>query len=416
MTQTIGDLVADCLRAVGARRVFAALGAPNFSFTQLEIIVVANDELARHLCDADGFMHQSIGVSLFSDGRLRLSSSPGEEVATIEIVPNEIPVAVATWSLGRQTSAIEIDCGDFNTPLAEPQQALQVQKNDRLVRLGAEFSQLRLAIVAGAKISGHIDEVWAAAQRSGAIIYATVDAVGALASSHPLWGGVIGLQSHDEQQLDDVDVVIAVGCDGDDGIFTDHTVVELEPAHLAFFALDWPEKKPSTITDEQREQFSAAVQQWRSDSNIPLHPVRALSDLFEVVGENGIALSDPVQKIWCARMLSTPHRMAMPRFFSPYFSIAAAIVAAMDGEKFIGITTMNDEFSEQLLQFAAQRNLSIVIERWGVNEQLCESKEHRAQLVQALNDEGVHVLSCAVRNGDDELVSIFGPFLAAPMF
>ncbi|MEY4130025.1 MAG: Thiamine pyrophosphate enzyme central domain [Actinomycetota bacterium] len=422
MSQTVGDLLAECLQAAGAKRVFVSSGAPTLSWSPLEVIAVSNNEMAQVFCDADGFINKSLGVALFSDGRLRLSSSPGEPVVPIEIGPADIPVAIATWSLGRQTSAIEIECGDFSAELPEPHQALQLQQNDRLVRLGAEFADVAMAIVAGFGSSEHADAVWNAAQRTGAKVFATIESVGAIVRSHPLWGGVVGLQFDDYQLLNASDVVIAVGCDGDDVLFSDLTVIEIESAHLDFLGLDWP--TPSSMKGEESQSLaiSEVIQARRKDLATPLHPVRAFADCFEVI-DDAIAIDDPWLKAWCARMVSSPRQLFMPRFFSPYFSLAAAIVSALDGKRIVGICTTIDEFSQECLQFAAQRNLNVTIEYWqfddmqnqddtqvdGSYAEVIESSAHRSQLVQALNEGGLQVLSCVVRRDDDELIDIFGP-------
>jgi hypothetical protein len=134
-------------------------------------------------------------------------------------------------------------------------------------------------------------------------------------------------------------------------------------------------------------------------------------------------IDDPWLKAWCARMVSSPRQLFMPRFFSPYFSLAAAIVSALDGKRIVGICTTIDEFSQECLQFAAQRNLNVTIEYWqfddmqnqddtqvdGSYAEVIESSAHRSQLVQALNEGGLQVLSCVVRRDDDELIDIFGP-------
>ena len=212
-------------------------------------------ELAVLLADAEGRLAVSPssrpGVALLPGRRLRLSSSPGEEVLAQPVFdPDALPGAIAGWTLDAVHAAVELDIElEFDAPAPPGLEPLALDASATpLVRLSPSMAELSIVLVVGPGVvrAGQVDGVAEAARATGARVVATAGALGVLPLDDPAWRGVVGLQADDRRLagLDDADLVIVSGVDpaeATDVVPPDAQVLEVEPWHLGLMAYTWTE-------------------------------------------------------------------------------------------------------------------------------------------------------------------------------
>jgi len=431
-SESVASLVSRCLRAAGVTRAFAAPGHGLDALEGLAFIPVASEAAAVALADADGRLSVAPdarpGVALLPGRRLRLSSQPGEETAPLSIAIEDLPAAIAGWSLGRVFSAIEIELpGDLLAEAPEGAQPLVLQRSDQLLRLSSGLADFRTMIVVGPGVirEGVGANVADFVTRAGAGAMTTMGAVGVVPFDHPSWCGVVGIQSDDPALggLDACELVIAVGVDDDElgeSLPVDAQLLEVEPWHLPFLATDWPTPDAPASRSSLVEACSAVFGDHRDATTSPLHPVRAVLDVFDAIDSDVQVFADagPVG-FWFARgVVPVPMwRVVVPARASDGFAIAAAIVSALDGNRSVAITMPGGLIEDELLDLAASLNLGIVVEQWGDDVNSGDPSQHRANLVAAMSDSGLSVTGVAVDLGAAaELVDLAGPVVAWPTY
>lgn len=424
-------LVVACLRAAGARRVFVAAGhgldgvVDVLVAERVDVVAVADDAVAAVLADADGALATAPavgpGVALLSGRRLRLTSDPGARVDAIDVGVADVPAAIAGWSLGRARAAAEFVLpADLTGAVDESSQPLVVQRDDRLVRLSPGLAGMRTVLLVGSGVvrDGFAADVAGAAERAGASIVATPGAVGVVSPSHPLWRGVVGVQLDDAigTGLDEAELVIAVGVDDEEpGAMAPDAaqLVDLEPWHLAFLGLDWPEVAAGVAPREFVDDLAAVLEDRRADGTLPLHPVRAALDVLDVVGADArVAVDAGPAGLWFVRGVvpAGAGQVVAPWRVVDGFAAACAVVGALAGASVVGITTPGDPVTPVLLGLAAELGLPVVVEQWGDDVAMGDPSRHRADLVGGLSDRGVHLLGVAVDlAAGAELVELAGP-------
>lgn len=430
-TETVASLVSRCLRAVGATRAFAA---PNHGLDGLEglaLIDVPSDACARILADADGRSAVAPdvrpGIALLSGGILRLSSQPGEIVEPLSVAIEDLPAAIAGWSLGRVLGAIEIEMPtDLSVEVPDGAQPLVLQRSDQLLRLSTSLSEFRTMVVVGPGVvrDGVVDDVAPFVTRIGAGVMVTMGAVGVIPFDHPSWRGVIGLQSEDPSLsgLDACDLVIAVGVDDEElgeSLPVDAQILEVEPWHLPFLATDWPKPEVANVPASSLVDLcSAVLGDHRDEITSPMHPVRAALDVLDVVGTDISVFADAGSVgFWFARGVVpvSAAQVTVPGRSADGFAIASSIVAGLDGSRSIAITTPGSAIENELLDLAASMGIGVIVEHWGDDVAPIEPAAHRATLVAALADSGVSVNGLAVDlSAATELVELAGPIVAWP--
>lgn len=431
-------LVVTCLRAAGARRIFVAAGhgldelVDALVAERVDLVAVADDELASVLADADGALAVAPalgpGVALLSGRRLRLTSDPGAVVDPIDLVVEDVPAAIAGWSLGRARSAVEYALpSGLDAPVDSSLRPLVVQRDDRLLRLSPGLAGLRIVLLVGTGVvrDGAATDVAGGAERTGASIVATPGAVGVVPASHPSWRGVVGVQVDDAigTGLDEAELVIAVGVDDEEpgAMVPDAAqLIDLEPWHLAFLGLDWP--APTGTSDatggaDRRfvDELAALLAAHRADDSLPLHPVRAAIDVLDAVPADArVAVDAGPVGLWFVRgvLPVAAGRAVVPTRVVEGFAAAAAIVGALDGTRVVGLTTPGDPVTPRLLGLASELSLPVVVEQWGDDVAMGDASRHRAELVGALTDGGVHLQGVAVDlAAAAELVELAGPVM-----
>ena len=431
-SESVASLVSRCLRAVGATRAFAAPGHDLDALEGLALIPVASEAAAIALADADGRLSIAPdarpGVALLPGRRVRLSSQPGEETQALSVAVEDLPAAIAGWSLGRVFGAVEIELpSDLFAEAPEGAQPLVLQRSDQLLRLSAGLADFRTMIVVGPGVlrDGAGADVADFVTRSGAGVMTTMGAIGVVPFDHPAWCGVVGIQADDPALggLDECEFVIAVGVDDDElgeSLPVNAQLLEVEPWHLPFLATDWPAIEAKTSQSSLVDACAAVLADYRDTATSPLHPVRAVLDVFDALDPDVQIFADAGPAgLWFARgVVSVPMgRVVVPARSADGFAISAAIVSALDGNRSVAITMPGSSLESELLDLAAALDLGIVVEQWGDDVDGGEPSQHRSNLVAAMNDSGVSVTGVAVDlAAAAELVELAGPVVAWPTF
>ena len=431
-TESVASLVSRCLRAVGATRAFAAPGHGLEVLEGLALIPVATDAAAIALADADGRLSVAPdarpGVALLSGRRLRLSSQPGEETHALSIGIEDLPAAIAGWSLGRVFGAVEFELpSDLFAEAPEGAQPLVLQRSDQLLRLSAGLADFRTMIIVGPGVlrDGAAADVADFVTRIGAGVMTTMGAIGVVPFDHPAWCGVVGVQSDDPALggLDECELVIAVGVDDDElgeSLPMNAQILEVESWHLPFLAIDWPAIEGTAARSSLVDACAAVFGDHREAATSPLHPVRAVLDVFDAIDpEVQVYVDGGPAGFWFVRgVVPVPMgRVVVPAHAADGFAISAAIVSALDGTRSVAITMPGGSLDNELLDLAAALDLGIVVEQWGDDVDGGDPSQHRANLVAAMSDSGVSITGVAVDlAAAAELVDLAGPVVAWPTF
>jgi hypothetical protein len=261
--------------------------------------------------------------------------------------------------------------------------------------------------------------------RTGAGVMTTMGAVGVVPFDHPSWCGVVGVQADDPALggLDACELVIAVGVDDDElgeSLPMNAQLLEVEPWHLPFLATDWPTPDAPASRSSLVEACSAVFGDHREAASSPLHPVRAVLDVFDAIDHDvQVYVEGGPVGFWFARgVVPVPMcRVVVPARASDGFAIAAAIVSALDGNCSVAITMPGGLIEDELLDLAVSLDLGIVVEQWGDDVEGGDPSQHRANLVAAMSDSGLSVRGVSVDlSAAAELVDLAGPVVAWPTF
>lgn len=431
-SESVASLVSRCLRAVGATRAFAAPGHNLEALEGLALIPVATEAAARALADADGRLSIAPdarpGVALLPGRRVRLSSQPGEETQALSIGVEDLPAAIAGWSLGRVFGAVEIELPtDLFAEAPEGAQPLVLQRSDQLLRLSVGLADFRTMIIVGPGVlrDGAATDVADFVTRTGAGVMTTMGAIGVVPFDHPSWCGVVGIQVDDPALggLDACELVIAVGVDDEElgeSLPMNAQLLEVEPWHLPFLATDWPAIESIAAPSSLVEACAAVFGDHREATGSPLHPVRAVLDVFDAIDPDvQVYVDSGPAGFWFARgVVPVPTgRVVVPARAADGFAISAAIVSALDGTRSVAITMPGSSLENELLDLAAALDLGIVVEQWGDDVDGGDPSQHRANLVAAMSDSGLSVTGVSVDlSAAAELVDLAGPVVAWPTF
>jgi thiamine pyrophosphate-dependent acetolactate synthase large subunit-like protein len=431
-SESVASLVSRCLRAVGATRAFAAPGHDLESLEGLALIPVATEAAAIALADADGRLSIAPdarpGVALLPGRRVRLSSQPGEETQALSIGVEDLPAAFAGWSLGRVFGAVEIELpADLFAEAPEGTQPLVLQRSDQLLRLSVGLADFRTMIIVGPGVlrDGAAADVADFVTRTGAGVMTTMGAIGVVPFDHPSWCGVVGIQVDDPALggLDACELVIAVGVDDEElgeSLPMNAQLLEVEPWHLPFLATDWPAIESIAAPSSLVEACAAVFGDHREATGSPLHPVRAVLDVFDAIDPDvQVYVDSGPAGFWFARgVVPVPiGRVVVPARAADGFAISAAIVSALDGTRSVAITMPGSSLENELLDLAAALDLGIVVEQWGDDVDGGDPSQHRANLVAAMSDSGLSVTGVSVDlAAAAELVDLAGPVVAWPTF
>jgi len=285
----------------------------------------------------------------------------------------------------------------------------------------------RTMIIAGPGVlrDGAAADVADFVTRTGAGVMTTMGAIGVIPFDHPAWRGVVGVQADDPALggLDECELVIVVGVDDDElgeSLPMNAQLLEVESWHLPFLATDWPAIESQAVRSSLVEACAAVFGDHRDVATSPLHPVRAVLDVFDAIDPDvQVYVDGGPAGFWFARgVVPVPMgRVVVPARSADGFAISAAIVSALDGTRSVAITYPGSSLENELLDLAAALDLGIVVEQWGDDVDGGDPSQHRANLVAAMSDSGVSVTGVAVDlAAAAELVDLAGPVVAWPTF
>jgi hypothetical protein len=433
--ESLAGLLSRCLRAAGVTRAFRAPGHELPSPAGIEIIDVPDAALAGLLADADGRLTRSPsarpGLALLDGRRIRLSSEPGEEVLAHPVLdPDQLPGAIAGWTVGQVHAALELEIdlelADLAPEGLEP--LTLAPADDRLVTLSPSLASMDTVIVVGSGVvrDAQVAGVAEAARRTGARLVATPGALGVVPLDDPAWHGVVGLQVADASMsgLEGAELVIVAGLDPAEalGVVPDGVqVLEVEPWHLGLMAHHWPDREPGAPDDDRGralvDGLAALAAAGRSSSALPLHPVRAAADLAAVLDPEELLLADPGPAgLWLQRgVVARPAgSVVVPSFPVHGFAAAAALVAGLDRRPAVAVVTSpTDPATDAVLDLAASLGVTLICEVWGAESSWASASEHRERLVGARHEGGVQRLGVPVDlAATRELIELAGPVQA----
>jgi hypothetical protein len=433
--ESLAGLLSRCLRAAGVTRAFRAPGHELPSPAGIEIIDVPDAALAGLLADADGRLTRSPsarpGLALLDGRRIRLSSEPGEEVLAHPVLdPDQLPGAIAGWTVGQVHAALELEIdlelADLAPEGLEP--LTLAPADDRLVTLSPSLASMDTVIVVGSGVvrDAQVAGVAEAARRTGARLVATPGALGVVPLDDPAWHGVVGLQVADASMsgLEGAELVIVAGLDPAEalGVVPDGVqVLEVEPWHLGLMARHWPDREPGAPDDDRGralvDGLAALAAAGRSSSALPLHPVRAAADLAAVLDPEELLLADPGPAgLWLQRgVVARPAgSVVVPSFPVHGFAAAAALVAGLDRRPAVAVVTSpTDPATDAVLDLAASLGVTLICEVWGAESSWASASEHRERLVGARHEGGVQRLGVPVDlAATRELIELAGPVQA----
>lgn len=418
---SVADLLARCLRAAGVTRAFRSDDSTLPALSGIDVIEVGDPVLASLLADADGRLAEPgrthPGLALLPGRRLRLSSSPGEEALAEPVLDASVlPGAIAGWSLNATHAVLELDLDlDLGAPAPPDLEPLVLDQSAvPLVRLSPTLGDLAMMIVVGPGVvrAGEVEGVAEAARRTGARVVATPGALGVLPFDHPAWCGIVGLQADDPRLsgIVDAELVILVGIDPAETVGVvppDVQVLEVEPWHLAFMAHTWPDRQEGSSEVEAEvdgralvEALALIAETGRASLGAPLHPVRALADLFEVVDAETLVLADAgPAALWLGRgvLRRATGTVVIPARPVPGFAVAGGVIAGLDRRSAVAlVTTPVDPVTDALLELAARLDVDVTCAVWSDDVTLTDVADHRGRLVGARHEGGVQRLPVPV--------------------
>lgn len=370
---SVADLLATCLRAQGARRLFG-----DVPLAGLPHIPVADAATARLLADVDGRVGPGAGAALIGS-HLRVSSLVGapSDVVTIED-PAEMPTAIAQWAMTDLYGAVDLDLRfDLSAPAPDGLEPLSLDRRPgRTVTLAPDLASLGVLVLAGPGVvrAGRVPDLQRMAARGGFGVVNTWGAKGVFPWDDPHHFGTAGLQARDFELagLLDAGVIVAVGVDPAEAPadrWAGAQVLEVDPDQLEALTLAW--EAPADVPPPPRlyAELSEAIGPMYRSTSVPLSPARAAAGLAAVRPEGGLVAADPGPAgLWVARAFPTtePGSVVVPATFARGVAAAAALVAALDERPAIAVTAapLTDE-TEAVLDLARSLGVPLVLEVWG---------------------------------------------------
>lgn len=423
MPDTAGALLADCLRALGVRRVF---GRP---LPGLDHVAVDDPALARLLADAAGRLGPGPGVALLPGGRLRLSSRPGSVVEPVTVDdPARLPGLVASWTVGAVHSCVELLLDlDLDAPAGDDLEPVAFEIDGELYSLSPSLADVRLVTLAGPGVvrDGQVEALQHFAAQVGCGVLNTWGAKGVFRWDSPHHLGTGGLQARDLELAGvlDADVVIAVGIDPDE-LPLDRwelgQVLEVEPRQLVALAFTWPEPTGSIARPPLYTELATALAPWYDSDRLPLSPARLARDLSTTRPAGALVAADPGPAgLWIARAFPTtePGSVVVPATRASGFAAAAALVARLDGRDALAVTTAPVEpATDEVLDLAAHLGAAFTVLAWEDDDHRASSGASRrldAVLGGAWSPAAVEVVALPVDlAATDVLVEVAGPVIA----
>lgn len=423
---TIGELLGQCLRVVGANRVFGSSASGISGVAGLGHVRVDEPVLATVLADAQGRIGPGPGAALLPGRRLRLSASPGTDVVPVVVDdPALLVEAVATWTVGAVFGCAELVLDlDLDAPVPDGVAPMAVDDAGQLLTLSPSLAEFDTLVLAGPGVvrAGRIEALQAFAAQAGVGVVNTWGAKGVFAWDSPHHYGTAGLQERDFELagFGEAQLVIAVGVDPDEAprrLWAHGQVLEVEPWQLAALAYNWPEPGPVPPYPALYRELSGALGPLYDSDAAPLTPARAARDLSLVRPRGALVAADPGPAgLWIARTFPTtePGSVLVPSRRADGFAVAAAMVSSLDQRRAFAVTTSPfDPVTDALVELAGRVGSAFVLCEWGADEVWSDAVAHKVALRSALDAPGIaHVGVPVDFTWTRTLVDVAGPIVA----
>ena len=165
-------------------------------------------------------------------------------------------------------------------------------------------------------------------------------------------------------------------------------------------------------------RLSGVVQPLYLLDGAPLNPARAAADLAESLPEGGVVTLEPgTAGWWVARALPTTQlgSVRVPATGRPGLSVAAAVVAAIEGRRAVAVVEAPVGAETRALgELARALGIDLVVAVWGDDGAVASSANHREQLLAAFAQPGVTEVAVPVdfRAAIEQIVDAAGPLAA----
>jgi hypothetical protein len=419
--RSIGDLLSECLRLLGAVRVFGPRPIPGLAH-----VAVDDPELARLLAAADGRIGPGPGVAWLDGQHLVLTSQPGVRIDPWVVGdPVRLAAALATWTVGEvhAVSEYRVDL-DLDQPAPGEVEPIRLDTPVEMMTLHPSLAELHTLVLAGPGVvrEGQVGALQTFAALAGVGVLNTWGAKGVFPWDSPHHLGTGGLQERDFELagFPDAELVIAVGVDEDEAPavrWEYGQVLHVQPESLASLAFGWEPPDRSPERPALYRELSAALASHYESTDVPLRPARAAADLAEVRPSGALVAADPGPAgLLVARAFPTtePGSVVVPATRADGFAVAAALVAAIDGRPAVAVTTAPlDATTRAVLDLARARRHPVALEVWAGDGPPVTPAEHREHLARALAGGEVTVLDVPVDFSHTRtLVDVAGPVVA----
>lgn len=427
--RTVGDLLVECLRALGARRVFGDPLPAGIDASALGHVPVGEPTLARSLADADGRIGPGPGVAWdATTATIRLGSQPGIAIDPWVIDdPGRLPGALGTWTIGEVFAASEYRLDvDLAAPVPDELESVLLDTPVSMYTLSPSLAELRTIVLAGPGVvrEGQVPALQAFAAQAGVGVLNTWGAKGVFRWDSPFHLGTAGLQARDFELagFEEAELIVAVGLD-DDEVPRERwdtgpaQVLDVDPASLASLAFGWdpPDRQPER--PRLYTELSGALGPHYQSDDVPLRPARAAGDLSAACPPGTLVAADAGRAgLWVARAFPTtePGSVIVPARRCRGFAASAALVAGLDRRQAIAVVADEvDEVSAALLALAEALAVPVVVEVWDPEAATVSPEQRTTRLAEAWANRGQHVLPVPVDFSHTQvLTDVAGPVVA----
>lgn len=261
-------------------------------------------------------------------------------------------------------------------------------------------------VLAGAGVvrDGVVEELRELVMRTQTGVFNTWAAKGLFQWDNPAHLGTIGLQRDDFAlaRLADADDVVVVGVDD----------AEISRAELSTLGVRWRDVTTGDVRSLQlphRDDFierppmyahlAAVCQPMYADDSLPMNPARAAADLASWMPPESFVTADAnIVGFWLGRTFPTRAlgSVVLPVVPTPAFAATNALRAARIGQCALVVTDDVDDATTSVLDRAREIGVSMVVEVWKSDGPVLASDERLAQIADASDRGGVHVVEVGI--------------------
>lgn len=429
MTRSVGDLLADQLRLLGAASVYRSASNKPVGF--IDEVVVDDDAQAMLLADVDGRLSGGFGAALVTGAILHVSSQPGGRTAPVSVSAAEEMISVLATLAALDvpaTAALHLDL-DLAAPAPQGIEARIDASPGVAVTLHPSFADASVAVVVGPGVvrGRHLAGLREMALAGGMGVVNTWGAKGVFRWDSPYHFGTAGLQARDFELagISSADLVVTCGLDPDEtplDLLGSYAVQDVAGWQLPALVANWP--RPVELTERPAlfAAIAAVVTPMYESSATPIEPPRAALHLSGACPDGGVVVADAgLAGFWLARTFPTGvvGSIVVPAIDQPGFAIAAAIAARRAGRPCVAVLDGPlDEDSERLLEVAERLGLGFGVQIWAdldtVGAPLSRDVSDHVEVTRrGFESEEIDIADVAIDTGGlEQLVEVAGPIVA----